>query len=163
MSHFASRGTAGHRRTGWQRNQLGRPCAQSHWDYSPIRLSSYISAYTVLLSSFLLFLLFFLSCSPSLMHTICACPPPHPTLPLVSPLHLLSTPPVSLLAALHWDHTAAEVRRLTQWSVIHRRAYTPIATASSHLFLPIILPPAFSHPFPIISLEFSQIGLNQPD
>lgn len=37
----------------------------------------------------------------------------------------------------------------------------PIATASSYSLLLIILSPALSHPFLIITLEYSQIGFNQ--
>lgn len=72
--------------------------------------------------------------SPSLTHTICPKPPTLSS--IVSPMHVLSTPPVSLLAASHWDHTAAEVWRQSQWSVTHKDVHihpSPLlpSTASS--------------------------------
>lgn len=104
-------------------------------------------------------LLFLLPRPPSLPLAIC--PPPYlPPLPIVSPSHLLSTPAVSLLAASHWDHIAAEVWRLSQWSVAHKGVHIPHGYCFSYSLLSIILSPTFSHPFLIISLECSQIGFN---
>lgn len=108
---FGFRDRAGHKNIRGQRNPPGRPCTQSHRDYSPILLSSPISA-SILLQRFPVPS----SGSPFLTHTLCPQPLPTPA-PIVSPLHLLSAPVVTLLAASHWDHMAAEVWRPSQWSV----------------------------------------------
>lgn len=46
-------------------------------------------------------------------------------------------------------------------SMEHDTQRHPIATASSYSLLSIIPSPALSHPFLIITLEYSQIGFNQ--
>lgn len=71
--------------------------------------------------------------------------PPEPA--IVSPSHLHSTLAMSLLAASHWDHMAAEVWRLSQWSVAHKDVHTP------HRYCLLLLPPlnnSLSRLFPFL-------------
>lgn len=82
-------------------------------------------------------------------------------------------PPRRLTLALALDPTGVTISSITLgshgcWGMkaesmergTERRPYTPIATASSYSLLSIILSPAFSHSFLIISLKCSQIGFN---
>lgn len=114
---FASRDVTGHKSTKGQEKQLGRPCSLSQRERSPILPPHpFVHLFPSPSPTFLF--------PPSLHSPMLS----YATQPIslcalhVPSLHLFSTPAVSPLAA-HWDHMAAEVRRLSQWSVTHRRPY----------------------------------------
>lgn len=102
------------------------------------------------------------SCSPSLTHIICPKPPTTTTSPLHCLALALALNPtgVTISSITLGSHGCQGMEAESMERDTQRRPYTPFATASSHSFLSIILPPAYFHPFLIISLECGQIGFN---
>lgn len=123
---FGFRDRAGHRNIRGQRNPPGCPCTQSHRDYSPVLLSSPISA-SILCQGFPVLS----SGSPFLTHTLCPQPLPTPRLDCFALALALSPSGVTISSITLGSHGCWGMEAESMECDSQRCPYTSIARIST--------------------------------